>query len=117
MLEDNSELQGLPECSIPQYHRLVEATLKLQLKSRRIAASQAWLDVGKVKDERVGEEFANMLSGDLGSLGVVGNPEELWSALKTTVLDVSGGCLGTHQKAKKNLSLKGHWIDQSQGLH
>ena len=52
-------------------HRLVEATLKLQYKSWRMVPSQPWLDVGKLKDERVAEECVNMLSGDLG------NPEEL----------------------------------------
>ena len=37
-----------------------------------------------------------MLSEDLGGLGALGNPEELRSAFKTTILDVAGGCLGTH---------------------
>ena len=32
----------------------------------------------------------------------MGGPEELWSAFKTTDLDVAGGCLGTHRRAKKN---------------
>ena len=58
-------------------HRLVVATLKLQLKSRRMGPSQPRLGVGRPKDERVVEEFANRLSGDLGGLGAVGNPEEL----------------------------------------
>ena len=53
-------------------HRLVVATLKLQLKSRRMEPSQPRLDVGKLKDERVAEEFANRLSGDLGGLGALG---------------------------------------------
>ena len=48
-------------------HRLVVATLKLQLKSGRMVPSQPRLDVGKLKDERVAEEFANRLSVDLGS--------------------------------------------------
>ena len=39
------------------------ATLKLQLKSGRMVPSQPRLDVGKLKDERVAEEFANRLSG------------------------------------------------------
>ena len=78
------------------------ANLKLQLKSGRMVPSQPRLDVGKLKDERVAEEFANKLSGDLGGLGALGNPEELWSALKTSILDVAGGCLGTHPRAKKN---------------
>ena len=30
------------------------------------------LDVGKLKDERVAEEFANKLSGDLGGSGCFG---------------------------------------------
>ena len=36
-------------------HRLVVATLKLQLKSRRMVPSQPQLNVGKLKDERVAE--------------------------------------------------------------
>ena len=64
--------------------------------------SQPRLDDGKLKDERVAEEFVNRLSGALGGLGALGDPEELWSAFKTTVLDVAGGCLGTHRRAKKN---------------
>ena len=37
--------------------------------------SQLMLEVGKLKDERVAEEFANRLSGDLRGLGAEGNPE------------------------------------------
>ena len=33
------------------------------------------LDVGKLKDERGGEEVVNRLSRDLGGLGALGNPE------------------------------------------
>ena len=55
-------------------HKLVVAILKLQLKSRRMVPSQPRQDVGKLKDERVAEEFANKLSGDLGGLGALGNP-------------------------------------------
>ena len=56
-------------------HRLVVGALMLQLKSRRMVPSQPRLDVGKFKDERVAEEFANRLSGDLAGLGALGNPE------------------------------------------
>ena len=76
-------------------HRLVVASLKLQLKSGRMVPSQPMLDAGKLKNARVAEEFANRLGGDLGGLGVLGDPEELWSAFKTTDLDVAGRCLGT----------------------
>ena len=57
---------------------LVVATLKLQLKSRRMVPSQPRLDFGKLRDERVSEEFANRLSGDLEDPGALGNSEELW---------------------------------------
>ena len=87
----------------------------MHLKSRRLVPFQPRLDVGKLKDERVAEEFANKLSGDLGCLGALRGPEELWSAFKTTGLDVAGGCLGTHRRAKKNFVSQGtlDTIDQS----
>ena len=88
-------------------HRRVVATLKLQDISGRMVPSQPWLDVGKLKDERVAEEFANKLSGDLGGLGALGGPEELWSAFKNTILDVAGGCLRTQRGAKKNFVCQG----------
>ena len=91
-------------------HRLVEATLKLLLKSRRMVPCLPRLNVGKLKDERVAEEFANRLSGDLGDLRALGGPEELWSAsrppslmLPVDVLELTGG-------RRIILSLKGHWI-------
>ena len=49
-------------------HKLVVATLKLQLKSGRMVPSQPPLDVGKLNDERV-VEFANRLSQYLGGSG------------------------------------------------
>ena len=45
--------------------RIVVATLTLHLKSSRMVPSQPRMDVGKLKDERVPEEFANWLSGNL----------------------------------------------------
>ena len=44
-----------------------------------------------------------------------GNPEEMWTPFKTTVLDVASGCLGTHRRAKKNFVSQGtlDTIDQS----
>ena len=87
----------------------------MQLKSGKMVPSQPRLEVGKLKDERVAEEFANKLSGDFGGLGALGDPEELWSAFKTTILDVAGKCLGTHTRAKKNFISQGtlDTIDQS----
>ena len=51
----------------------------------------------------------------MGVLGALGNTEELWSAFKTTILDVAGRCLGTHRSAKNNFVSLGtpDTIDQS----
>ena len=75
----------------------------MQLKSGRKVPSQSKLDVDNLKHERV-VEFANRLSGDLGGRGVLGNPEKLWSAFKTTILNVVGGCRGTRQATNKFVS-------------
>ena len=75
--------------------------------THRMVPSQPRLEVDKLKDERAAEEFAKKLSGNLGGLGGLGGPEELWSAFKTTILDVSGGCLGTHRREKKNFVSQG----------
>ena len=98
-------------------HRLLAATLKLQLQSRRMVPSQSRLDVGNLKDERVTEEFVNRLSGDLEDLGVSRNPDELWIAFKTTFRDVASGCLGPHCQAKNNFVSQRTLgtIDESQG--
>jgi len=53
-------------------YRLVIATLKLQIKSWGMVPSQLRLEVGRQKDERVAEDFANRLSGHLGGLGGFG---------------------------------------------
>ena len=53
-------------------HRLVVATLKLQLKSKGMVPSQSKLDVCKLKDKRVAKEFVNRLSGHLGGSGCFG---------------------------------------------
>ena len=51
----------------------------------------------------------------MGGLSALGNPAELSSAFKTTILDVASGCHGTHQRAKKNFVSQGTLdaIDQS----
>ena len=91
-------------------HRLAVATLKLQLKSGRIAPSQPRLDVGKLKDERVVEEFANRLSGDLGDLGALGYPESCGVPTRPPSLMLPGDVLELTIGKTRILSLKGHWI-------
>jgi len=91
-------------------HRLVVATLKLHLKSMRMLPSQPWLDVGKLKDEKVAEEFANKLMeiwgvwvlwGILKSCGVPSRPLSLM--LPVEVLKLTRG-------RRRILPQKEHWI-------
>ena len=53
--------------------------------------------------------------GIWGVLGALGIPEELWSAFKTTILDVAGRCLGTNHGAMKHFVSQGTMdnIDQN----
>ena len=95
-------------------HRLVVATLKLQLKSRRMVPSQPRLDVGKLKDERVAEGFANRLSGDF-FLG--GGVLLIWAILKSCeapsrppFLMVKVDVLELTLRRRRILSLNRHWI-------
>ena len=46
-------------------------------------------------------------SGILRGLGVSGDPEWLWSAFKTTILDIAGGFLGTIHQTKRNFVFQG----------
>ena len=109
---DDGRWRMIPNCVVYRSaqllntdHRLVVATLQVQLKCRRMLPSQARLVVGKLKDEKVAEEFANRLSGDLGGLGALGDLKELWSAIKTTVLDVASRCYGTHHRGEEEFCL------------
>ena len=91
--------------------RLVVATLKLHLKSRRMVPSQPRLDVGKLKDERVAEEFLSRLGGDfwgvcvlwgiLKSCGMPSRPPSFM--LPVDVLELSVG-------RRRILTLKGNWV-------
>ena len=91
-------------------HRLVVATLKLQLNSGRMGRSQPRQDVGKLKDERVAEEFANRLSGHLWGLGALGNPEEFGVPSRPPSLMLPVDVLELTVGRRRISSRKGHWI-------
>ena len=86
-------------------HRLVVATLKLQLKSGRMVPSQPTLDVGKLKDERLAEELGIwgvwVLWGILKICGMPSRPPPLM--LSVDDFEITRG-------RRRILSLKGHWI-------
>ena len=113
-MEVAPEMQDLQSAQfLRSNHRLV-ATLKLWVKSKRMVSSQPRPDVGMLKDERVAEEFANRLSWSRRGMSFSEDPEELWSARKTTILVVIGGCIVTHRQVKRNFVSQGtlNTIDQ-----
>ena len=83
-------------------HRLVVATLRLQLRSAKKPASQPKLDVGRLKDPAVAAEFAGKLGERLGGLGDPEDPEGLWGTFKTATLEVAKSCIGVQRRTKQS---------------
>ena len=92
-------------------HRLVVAILKLQLKSKRMVPSKPRLDVGKLKEERVVEEFVNSFSGGLGDLSVSEDHEELLIVpSRRPSLMLLVGVMEPTIRQRGTMFPKGHWI-------
>ena len=91
-------------------HRLVVATLKLQLKSRRMVPSQHRLDVDKLKDERAAEEFVKRLSGALGVWVLCGIVKSCGVPLTPPSLMLPADVLEPTIRRRRTLSPKAHWI-------
>ena len=75
-------------------HKLFVATLILRLKSRKMAPSnQGRLDVLRLRDESVAQEYEWELAERLGEPSDSDDPEKHWTDVKIKVLKVSEGCL------------------------
>ena len=73
-----------------QSSKFAVATLKIWLKSRKMAPSiQVRLDVLHLQDERVAHKFKLELVKSLGEPDVSNDAEKLWTNFKTKVLKVS----------------------------
>ena len=82
------------------------ATLKIRVKSRKIATSnQVRLDVRRLREEGVAQEYKRERAESLGKPDNSDEPEKLWTDFKTEVLKVSESCLrDTHGKSKSFLT-------------
>ena len=70
------------------------ATLKIRLKSRKMAPSnRVRLDVRRLRDEGVAQQYERELAESLGEPNDSDDPEKLWTDLKTKVLKVSESSL------------------------
>ena len=71
-------------------HRLVVATLKLRLKTRRISrCHQQRFHLEKLKDEECAREYAVTVSNRFGVLGALQDPVELWDTFKHETLSAA----------------------------
>ena len=82
-------------------HRLVVATLRLCLKSKRQSGSRpVRLDLEKLQDKSIAREFAAAVSDRCGSLGAQEDPNQLWEAFKCGTLEAARACIPVRPKAR-----------------
>ena len=82
-------------------HRLLVATLKLRLKSSRLAPSQPKLDVSQLREGSVATEFATKLGGQFRELPL-GTPQEMWDYFKATTLSAASDVLGIRKRTRRS---------------
>ena len=78
-------------------HRVLVATLKIRLKSRKMAPSnRVRLDVRRLRDDSVAQEYERELAESLGEPNDCDDTKKLWTDItykKIKVLKVSKRCL------------------------
>lgn len=71
-------------------HRLVVATLRMCLRSRKIErSSQTRLDLEKLRDSSISAEFASRASESLDGISSLREPGPIWEAFKRGILDAA----------------------------
>ena len=96
-------------------HRLLVATLRVRLKSRRLAPSKPRLDVSRLQDAAVANEFACELRDRLGGLPAREGPGVMWSFFRDTTLSVATERLGVRRVTRSGFVSEGtlRLIDKS----
>ncbi|KAG0723374.1 Craniofacial development protein 2 [Chionoecetes opilio] len=83
-------------------HRLVVATLKLHVKSRRISrGNHTVLHLEKLKDLTCAHEYAVAVSNQFDVLGALGDPVELWDTFKRETLQAAKDCIGERPRSRR----------------
>ena len=84
-------------------HRLLVATLGLRLRApRRPASRQVRLDVGRLRDPQVAQEFARGLEERLEGLGVSGDTQGMWTDFRDCVLGAAGDSIPMVTKGRRS---------------
>ncbi|KAG0713853.1 hypothetical protein GWK47_015271 [Chionoecetes opilio] len=84
-------------------HRLVVATLKLHVKSRRISrGNHTVFHLEKLKDLTCAHEYAVAVSNRFDVLGALGDPVELWDTFKRETLQAAKECIGERPRSRRD---------------
>ena len=82
-------------------HRLVVATLKLHVKSRRIPrCNHTVFHLEKLKDLTCAHEYAVTVSNRFEVLDTLEDPVELWDTFKRETLEAARGCIGERPRSR-----------------
>ena len=82
-------------------HRLVVATLKLHVKSRRIPrCDHTVFHLEKLKDLACAHEYAVTVSNQFEVLGTLEDPVELWDTFKRETLNAAKRCIGERPRSR-----------------
>ena len=74
--------------------RILVATLEIRVNSREMAPSnQVQLDVRRLRDESVAQEYERELAVSFGESNDSDDPEKLWTLFKTIIPKLSESCL------------------------
>ncbi|KAG0711895.1 LINE-1 retrotransposable element ORF2 protein [Chionoecetes opilio] len=83
-------------------HKLVVATLKLHVKSRRISrGNHTVFHLEKLKDLTCAHEYAVAVSNRFDVLGALGDPVELWDTFKRETLQAAKECIGERPRSRR----------------
>ncbi|MEL6802745.1 MAG: reverse transcriptase domain-containing protein, partial [Bacteroidota bacterium] len=82
-------------------HRLVVATLKLHVKSRRIPrCNDTAFHLEKLKDPTCAHEYAVTVSNRFNVLSTLEDPVELWDTFKRETLEAAKECIGERPRSR-----------------
>ena len=86
-------------------HRLVVATLKLHVKSRKPPrCNHTVLHLEKLKDLICAQEYAVTVSNQFGALNTLEDPEELWNTFKSEPLEAAKECIGERPRSGRGFT-------------
>ena len=86
-------------------HRLVIATLKLHVGSRRTPrSSYPVFHLGKLKDPTCAHEYAVAVSNRFEALGTLEDPVEMWDTFKRETLKAAEECVGERPRSRSGFA-------------